>query len=130
MIASVLLGQMTFVVAHAESYDLKSTVEQQVRAYAKSIYRANADDEVTTTLAKHGLTGRGKDLNLGSSSALTVTIMNSELMQVMFTESIYHIIELMNGSDQTLSYLAGSASYEGADETGYYSTYIRRNIYL
>ena len=127
MIASVLLGQMTFVVAHAETYDLKSTVEQQVRAYAKSIYRANADDEVTTTLAKHGLTGRGKDLNLGSSSALTVTIMNSELMQVAFTESIYNIVKIMDKSEKTMSYLAGSVSYEGADGDGYYSTYIMKS---
>ena len=45
--------------------ELKSTVAQQIRAFAKSINKSGADDSAAKALAKHGMTGGGKKLSVG-----------------------------------------------------------------
>ena len=63
----------------AEYGKFEETIEQQIRAFAKSINQSGADDTAATALAKHGITGRGKKLTVGKNHALTATLMNSEL---------------------------------------------------
>ena len=59
--------------------ELGATIEQQVRAFAKSINKTDADDDAAAAIAKHGITGGGKKLAVGKNHALTATLMNSEL---------------------------------------------------
>ena len=56
---------------------LSSTVEQQIRAYATSINKPNADDDAAWALAKHGMFNRSA-LHAGKSHPLTATLMNAE----------------------------------------------------
>ena len=65
--------------SRAVQTDLKAAIEQQIRTYAKSINKSNADDAAATAIAKHGITGGGKTLAVGKNHALTATLMNSEL---------------------------------------------------
>ena len=56
--------------------DLVASIEQQIRAFARSIDKPNADDDAATAIAKHGISGGGKTLNAGKNHALTATLMN------------------------------------------------------
>lgn len=118
MICTVLLSQVSFASlhVHAESADLKTTVEQQVRAFAKSINFSNADDAAARVLVKHGLTGRGKTLNVGVSNALTATLINSEVTQYGMTQAFYRAIETMQDFGETVSY--GEVSLQFAGDVG------------
>lgn len=117
MICTVLLSQVSFASlhVHAESADLKTTVEQQVRAFAKSINFSNADDAAARALASHGLTGRGKDLNVGNKHSLTATLMNAEMTQDAVSEGVAYLIELMQDFGDTETYGYGSLSFYGSD---------------
>ena len=80
MAAAVLPVQVSAEEATAQAADtLYAAIEKQIRDYAKSINRADADDEAAWALAKHGVGGSGKKLSVGKSHALTATLMNSEL---------------------------------------------------
>ena len=57
------------------------SIEQQIRAYAKSLDQKNADDAAASALASHGISGRGKKLTVGEEHALTATLWNSEIFQ-------------------------------------------------
>ena len=55
------------------------TIEQQIRAYAKSLNYAGVDDDAAWALAGHGISGGGKLFQAGEHHPLTATILNSEL---------------------------------------------------
>ena len=122
MIMVIVLSTMpVFTMAEAESNELRTTVEKQVRAYAKSINYSNADDKAASALAKHGLTGKGKDLNVGASHGLTVTLVNSEMMQEALTDAVTWSIKEMQDLYQTTLYSWGNVLFYGAgnSETRY-----------
>ena len=81
------------VSANAGPYkdNLRSTVDQQVRAVTRSIYYANADDDAALALAKHGISNRNT-LKAGKTHPLTVTLFNSELLQELMTETLTALI--------------------------------------
>ena len=66
-------------MSRAVHTELGATIEQQVRAFAKSINKTDADDDAAVAIANHGITGGGKKLAVGKNHALTATLMNSEL---------------------------------------------------
>ena len=80
LLCAVPVGVCDASAAQATTEDaLRATVEEQIRAFAKSINKTNADDSAASALAKHGLTGGGKKLSVGKTHALTATLMNAEL---------------------------------------------------
>ena len=115
MLLAQTLQSVPFVHAHAETVDIKPTIEKQVRAYAKSINRSNADDEAAKVLAKHGLTAGGKDLNVGSSNALTATLMNAEMTQVALTDTLDYLIRLINNTGEKELHAYGGLAFYGSD---------------
>ncbi|MBR5290580.1 MAG: hypothetical protein IKU28_06265, partial [Erysipelotrichaceae bacterium] len=101
MIASVVLTQMPFVLAHADAHvhesaeitevelnQMRSSVSTQITKYLKSIDQSNADDTAALAMAKHGVSGRGKALNVGASHALTAALMNSEVAKNALIEGV------------------------------------------
>ena len=82
------------------SNQLQATIEGQIRAFAKSINKTNADDSAAAALAKHGLTGGGKKLSVGKSHALTATLWNSELLQVATIDTCVAAIDYMQKLDK------------------------------
>ena len=95
----------------SESFSNKQaipSIEEQIRSFAKSINQKNADDTAAKALAKHGLSGGGKKLSVGKSHALTATLWNSELLQVVLIESCAPTIETMqNLKLKELNYVHG-----------------------
>ena len=84
MFVMLLVAEASVFVTAADASDARTTdisasVEKQIRDFAKSINKTNADDAAASALAKHGLSGGGKKLSVGKSHALTATLMNSEL---------------------------------------------------
>lgn len=61
--AAPLLGGAGTVRA-ASTDDLEPIIEKQIRAFADSIDKSNADDDAALALAGHGMSGRGKPLRL------------------------------------------------------------------
>ena len=95
MMAVILLVAAVPWAAAAEEDALLSTVEKQVRAFADSIDRPNADDEAGWAIAGHGIGGGGKDLSVTNSHVLSATLMNSELMQKMVITGCTAMVRLM-----------------------------------
>ena len=114
-----------FDIENRQQIDLtKSSVEEQIRAFAKSINKSGADDSAATALAKHGLTGGGKKLSVGKTHALTATLWNSEMMQVAVTESCAAAIAYMQILDMTsLPYLRCMGIWGGTES--YYSAIVQ-----
>ena len=82
MLANLIFINLCYVSATETIADQEQTfltIEEQIRAFAKSINKSNADDSAATALAKHGITGGGKKLSVGNTHALTSTLMNAEL---------------------------------------------------
>ena len=100
-----------------------TTIEEQIRAFAQSINKTNADDTAATALAKQGLTGGGKKLSVGKSHALTATLWNSEMMQAAMTVACSGAIEYMHKLDiDSLPYVRGFCRWKGAEST--FNTYV------
>lgn len=78
--------------AWGKTEELVAVVEPQIRAYAASINRSNADQAAAVDLAAHGMTGRGKTLKMGATSPMAATLMNSQVvlegLPVIFVEAI------------------------------------------
>ena len=120
--------------------DLESTIEKQIRAFADSIDKSNADDSAAAALASHGLTGRGKTLKVGKTHALTATLFNSELMPYTLADILAEAIRDMydlglsslpyvyigmvydnaNSRYQSQVYTAPTYGYESWDDLGWY----------
>ena len=99
---------------------LRTTVEEQIRAYAKSINQSGADSAAAKALANHGLTGRGKKLSVGKTHALTATLWNSELLQVAAIETCTATIEYMQELDQDyLPYVNGGCIWKSEGHSSY-----------
>ena len=88
-----------------QSEQLQATIEEQIRAFADSIDKKNADDTAAKALAKHGLSGRGKKLSVGKTHALTVALMNSEVIQRTLIATCTQSTSLMKASGETALYL-------------------------
>ena len=124
MLAFAMLLQMATAVlplpVHAEEATaqaadtLYTTIEKQIRAYAKSIDQIDADDEAAMAIAKHGVTGGGKKMSVGMNHALTATLMNSEMGLSAVIRGCEMGIELMQRMNRAEIY-ANSGCYWGYD---------------
>ncbi len=79
-----------------EEQSLGEIIRPQVEAFAKSIDQKNADGKAQDILISHGISGGGKKLSVGKSSALTATIVNSELTKYYLTKVCGMLIETAN----------------------------------
>ena len=105
--------------------DLRAAVEQQIRAFAKSINQSGADDAAAKALAKHGLSGGGKKLSVGKSHALTATLWNSEMMQQAMTETCAATAKYIQSMDlKDFSYVHGWCIWNGSQSYYDLATYI------
>ena len=68
-----------------EEQSLEEIIRPQIEAFAKSIDQKDADGKAQDILISHGISGGGKKLSVGKSSALTATLMNSELAKEFLT---------------------------------------------
>ena len=106
LVAAPLFGGAGTVRGASVSTDeMEALIEKQVRAFADSIDKSNADDAATAALANHGLTGRGKKLSVGKSHALTATLMNSEVIQRTLIATCTQSVEYMQSLGETALYL-------------------------
>jgi len=99
---------------------LEATIEQQIRAFADSIDKKDADDSAASALAKHGMTKGGKKLSVGKSHALTATLLNSEMMQAALVDTCTAAIRAMQQLDtQKLDNIIGGFNWYGAENSSY-----------
>ena len=102
---------------------MKVSVEAQIRAFAKSINQAGADDAAAKALAKHGLTGGGKKLSVGKNHPLTATLWNSELFQAAAADTCAAAITYMQMLDKDyLPYVNGFCIWR--DSSSFYGAYV------
>ena len=96
LVCSILPAGVGKAGAAQVSYDtLLPIVDKQIRAFADSIDKVDADEDAALVLANHGLFGRGKTLSVGKSHALTATIFNSELFQIGLAETCARAVQHM-----------------------------------
>jgi len=107
--------------------DLRAVIEPQIRAFAKSINKTNADDAAAKALAKHGLAGGGKKLSVGKTHALTATLMNSELALATIIESCRKGISFMQR--KCLTYCFADAGCNWSSQGMYYTPTILNSDY-
>ena len=101
----------------AEEQDLYALVEQQIRAYAKSIDQPDAVSAAASSLAVHGMTMGGKKLTMNGQNALTAVLMNSELMRNAMTETCAAAIDHMQKLDlSSLPYIRGNYSWDSQSQ--------------
>lgn len=89
----------TTLPANATDADVADSIEAQIRAYADSIDQPGADRSAAMELASHGMLGNGKTLNMGASSPLTATLLNSEVVQEGFAVIFADTIQAMQRLD-------------------------------
>ncbi|MBR5820898.1 MAG: hypothetical protein IKY68_06555, partial [Alistipes sp.] len=97
-VATLPLGAPTCAAAEEATLAPRAalpSIEEQVRAYAKSIDQVGADDAAAWALATHGVTGRGKTLTVGADHSLTATLFNSN----------GGIATLVRGCEQAILYM-------------------------
>ena len=120
MFAPAVHAEDSTSVSAQSDEELKTSVEQQIRAFAKSINKSGADDSAASALAKHGLTGGGKKLSVGKTHALTATLWNSELLQTAATDICSAAIEYMQKLDEDyLPYVKGGCIWKSASHSYY-----------
>ena len=108
-----------------QSEQLQATIEEQIRAFADSIDKKNADDTAAKALAKHGLSGGGKKLSVGKNHALTATLWNSELFQNALIEGCVGAVTTMQQiSASELPYTTGCVEWVGSTFAYYMHTKI------
>ena len=91
---------------------LEAAVDKQIRAFADSIDKSNADDSAAAALAKHGMTGSGKTLKVGKSHALTATLFNSKLLQTGLVGACVAAIEYMQTFHlESMLHITGEAAW-------------------
>ena len=115
---------------HAASTDhIKNQIEKQIRAFADSIDKSDADGTAAAALATHGITGRGKTLKVGKTHALTATLFNSELLQTALVDICAEAIQSMQTLDlASMPYIRGFCCWYGASDSFYYcATYEEGN---
>ena len=94
-----------------EERSLEEIIRPQVEAFAKSIDQKNADGKAQDLIISHGMSGGGKKLSVGKSSALTATLVNSELMKAFLTESCVAFIETSETEEQNKLYALGECRW-------------------
>ena len=115
-------------IAAVTEDDLRATVDQQIRAFAKSLNQSNADEAAAKALAKHGLSGGGKKLSVGKTHALTATLWNSELMQVGLSNICVAAIEYMRTLDKaSLPHIEAVLHWSGSESNYKAHAYITTN---
>ena len=102
----------------SSSEETKTLVEQQIRAFAKSINQTNADNTAAKALAKHGMTGSGKKLSVGKTHALTATLWNSEVLQMAAIDTCVAAVEYMQMLDKdSLPYVNGFCGWNDSNHS-------------
>ena len=91
--------------ASVSTDEMEALIEKQIRAFADSIDKSNADNAAAAALANHGLTGRGKKLSAEKSHALTATLMNSEVIQQALIATCTQSVEYMQTLEESALYL-------------------------
>ena len=130
VIAVVLCFVMVFSILPSNAFaeeteqSLEDIIRPQVEAYAKSIDQSNADDKAANALAVHGISGKGKDLKVDESHALTVALVNSELVKEYFTVTCAWFISLLEENSTDAVYSLGGCIF-GGDGGNYY----RKNLF-
>ena len=94
LILVVSCGPVMKLEAGAETADVKTLVEEQIKAYADSINQPNAAKTAATALLTNAAF-RGKDLSFDESSATTAMIFNSYLFQDALINSAVTMARLM-----------------------------------
>ena len=98
--------------AQISEEDLEKTIEQQIRAFADSIDKSNADDTAAAALASHGIKGSGRTLKVGKTHALTATLFNSELLQAALIDGCTEAIRSMQELDlASIPYAGGCVGW-------------------
>ena len=107
-------------IPRAAQTELEALIEQQLRAFAKSINQSNADDTASTDLAMHGMSQGGKKLTAGKSHALTATLLNSEIMIACLSKGCTSAIEIMQQLDRVkLENIGGYGIWKGPKDSTY-----------
>ena len=102
LMSAALVVQTCSLEVHAEQItreDMIAAVMPQIRAYGDSIDQNRADEKAAIDLASHGISGRGKTLNMSSSSPLTATLMNSKVIEEGFSIVVADAIQAMQRLD-------------------------------
>ena len=118
--SSVLAAQLSATetnIKAAAANAAAQTVEQQVLAHAKSINKSGADDDAGWALAKHGITGGGKQLTMGSSHGMTATLMNSKLGLAAVTLGCTMAVETMQQTCRDYLYVGGNCNWNSQGMT-------------
>lgn len=77
------------------------SIEAQVRAFAKSLYKSDSIDSASSILALHGIAGNGKTLKAGQNHSLTSAMWSSELYQYVVALVCESAITSLHQSGQT-----------------------------
>ncbi|MBQ3258343.1 MAG: hypothetical protein IJA67_13190, partial [Oscillospiraceae bacterium] len=102
------------VLAASEETDeaaVKSAVETVIKAHAKKVNRANADDDAFTEYLAHGFYGNGKDMKLNDRSAMTAALFNSYLMQEGLTNGLTKALLTYKTYDEDVMTMHGTVSW-------------------
>ena len=94
------------------------SIEEQIRAFAKSVNQPNANYSATIAMVKHGVMGKGEKLAVEQNHALTATLMNAELSLTTLIQGCIVGIDKMQ--ELHLSSIFGDAGcYFGMNDTYY-----------
>ena len=117
LILTFVMVLSLFPAVHAgERAAQPGSIEEQIRAYAKTLDQNDPINSAAGTLAMHGITGGGKKLTLDESSALTAVLMNSELMICVLRDTFEKGVEYMQTlTPEVWPNLAGGAAWEGVN---------------
>ena len=119
LVAAPLFGGAGTVRGASVSADeMEALIEKQIRAFADSIDKSNADGAAAKALANHGMRGGGKTLKAGKTHALTATLFNSELLQSELITTCANAIWYMQTFDlESMPQITGACCWYGTDES-------------
>ena len=111
-------GAGTVRAASVSTDEMEALIEKQIRAFADSIDKSNADGAAAKALANHGMRGGGKTLKAGKTHALTATLFNSELLQSELITTCANAIWYMQTFDlESMPQITGACCWYGTDES-------------
>ncbi|MBE6899409.1 MAG: hypothetical protein E7479_01910 [Ruminococcaceae bacterium] len=111
----------------SEEWSIEEIIRPQMEAFAKSIDQKNADGKAQDALISHGMFGGGKKLSVGKSSALTATIMNSELAKEYLTVICADLIKSVYDLEMEKIYTLGLISWRISGDRYYFYNFYDYN---
>ncbi|MBQ7874699.1 MAG: dockerin type I repeat-containing protein [Oscillospiraceae bacterium] len=121
MAAIMIFGNAgTVFAAESEEQSLEEIIRPQIEAFAKSIDQKDADGAATDILISHGISGNGKKLSVGKSSALTATLMNGELAKEYLTVLCADLVKTADELDMNKIYSLGAVFWQIKSTNFYY----------